>query len=43
MMDDLSKKLNVLKIQDEKTLAMKEDLKLEEEILDLRCPYTFVI
>ena len=41
MMEDLSKKLNVLKIQDEKTLAMKEDLKLEEAILDLRCLCSF--
>ena len=35
-MDDLTQKMTILKLQDEKTLTMKRELELEEHIFELR-------
>ena len=35
-MDELTQKMTILKLQDEKTLTMKRELELEEHIFELR-------
>ena len=35
-MDELTQKMTILKLQDEKTFTMKRELELEEQIFELR-------
>ena len=35
-MDELTQKMTILKLQDEKTFTMKRELELEEQIFQLR-------